>query len=83
MGGWRRVARGGGGGGVSCVSLSRPVSPLPEPALSHLLALSALCHSNGVREREPREEKYRGETPVSPHCVLTATRAMPGMHTVH
>lgn len=48
---------------------TQPVSLHPEPALSHLLALSANCHSNGVREKESERPNTRGETPVSPHCI--------------
>lgn len=41
-----------GGWWFSLVSLNRPASLHPESALSHLLTLSAHCHSNGVQESE-------------------------------
>lgn len=55
------------------------VSLHPASAVSHLLTLSADCHSNGVRASGDGP-KPLGETPVSPRCVWTRTEAMPRMH---
>ena len=55
------------------------VSVHPASAVSHLLTLSADCHSNGLRVSRDGP-KPPGETPVSPRCVWTRTEAMPRMH---
>lgn len=54
------------------------VSLHPASAVSHLLTLSADCHSNGVRASGDGP-KPLGETPVAPRCVWTRTEAMPRM----
>ena len=59
-----------GVGGLAGVSLNRPVTLQPESALSHLLTLSAHCHSNGVREsRSLGKAKYpRRNTSLTSLC---------------
>lgn len=57
------------------------VSFHPASAVSHLLTLSADCHSNGVRVSGDGPNPP-GETPVSPRCVWTRTEAMPRMNSI-
>ncbi len=66
----RRSSFGGRCWWFSWVSLNGPVSLHPESALSHLLTLSAHCHSNGVRASEsPGKARYsRRNTSLTSLC---------------
>lgn len=69
---------GGRGGKVKFCGGCWAVSVHPASAVSHLLTLSAHCHSNGARASGDGP-KALGETPVPPGCAGTRTGAMPRM----
>lgn len=74
---------GGVDGLAGFLSTGQSLSTLSLLYLTSPPCLLTVTLMESERVRAWRRPNTRGETPVSPHCVLTATEAMPGMYTVH